>query len=403
MSRPSRVRVKGPLEPYVDGFRQQLAGQGYSPWTATAHMQLMAQVSCWLAAHRLGADALTAASVESFLQDRRASGQARRLSPRGLIPLLDYLRGLGVAPEPTPLVPQSPLGQLLDGFAAYLVAERGLAEATVISYRSVAARFLDGRSPAHGVDLGELTAGEVSAFVAAECGRRRSVGSVNNVVTALRALLRFLHVQGHTATSLATAVPTAPGWRGGGMPRALAAGQVARLLASCDRRTAAGRRDYAILVMLTRLGLRAGEVATLAVDDVDWRAGEILIPGKGNRHELLPLPVDVGQAVADYCQRSRHRGGCRSLFVHVRAPYAALSSSAVSAVVVRACDRAGLPRVGAHRLRHTAATAMRRAGAPLLEIGQVLRHRHVNTTALYAADDRDALATVARRWPGGAA
>ncbi len=402
MNRPSRVRVKGPLEPYVDGFRQQLAGQGYSPWTAIAHMQLMAQVSCWLAAHRLGAGALTAAGVASFLQDRRASGQARRLSPRGLVPLLGYLRGLGVAPEPTPPVPQSPLDQLLEHFAAYLVAERGLAEATVISYRSVAARFLDGRSPAHGVDLGELTAGEVSAFVAAECGRR-SVGSVNNVVTALRALLRFLHVQGHTATSLATAAPTAPGWRGGGMPRALAAGQVARLLASCDRRTAAGRRDYAILVMLTRLGLRAGEVAMLAVDDVDWRAGEILIPGKGNRHELLPLPVDVGQAVADYCQRGRHRGSCRSLFVHVRAPYAALSSSAVSAVVVRACDRAGLPRVGAHRLRHTAATAMRRAGAPLLEIGQVLRHHHAATTALYAADDQDALTAVARRWPGGAA
>ena len=155
--------------------------------------------------------------------------------------------------------------------------------------------------------------------------------------------------------------------------------------------------------MLARLGLRANEVAVLSVDDLNWRAGELTVRGKGNRTDRLPLPVDVGQAIADYCRRGRRTGGCRALFLQVRAPYGALSSTAVSHVVVRACQRAGLPRSGAHRLRHAAAWAMRRAGAPLVEIGQVLRHRYEVTTAGYARDDLDALAAIIRRWPGGVA
>jgi integrase len=246
-----------------------------------------------------------------------------------------------------------------------------------------------------------LTAGEVSSFVLGECGQR-SVGSVKNVVTALRALLRFLHVRGYISSSLVNAVPAAAGWRRQTVARVLRATDVAGLLGSCDRRTAGGRRDYAILVLLVRLGLRAGEVAALTVDDVDWRAGEIHISGKGNRRERLPLPVDVGDAIAGYCRRGRHRGGCRSVFVHGRAPYTALSGGAVGKVVERACDRAGLPRVGAHRLRHAAATAMRRAGAPLSEIGQVLRHAHPATTARYGTVDVGELAAVVRPWPGGA-
>ncbi|MDP3950823.1 tyrosine-type recombinase/integrase, partial [Microbacterium sp.] len=253
-----------------------------------------------------------------------------------------------------------------------------------------------------GLAVGDLAADDVIGFVLAEAGRR-SGGSLNNVTTGLRALLRFLYVQGYTARSLAGVVPTAPGWRDSGLSRAIEPGQVARLLASCDRRTGVGRRDFAILTVLARLGLRAGEVAALGVDDVDWRAGELVVMGKGNRRERLPLPYDVGEAIAGYCRRGRRRGGCRRLFLHARAPYTGLSASGVSEVVARACDRAGLARIGAHRLRHTAATAMRRAGAPLFEIGQALRHRHVATTAHYARDDRDALATVARPWVGGGA
>jgi len=403
MKKSSRVRVTVPLASYAVGFREELAKQGYSPWTAISLVQLMAHLSDWMAAQGLDPAGLSPGSVDLFLTDRRASGQVRRLTPRGLIPLLGYLRGLGVVPQPTPPPGADALEQLLESFAVYLREERGLATGTVCAYRHIAGRFVSGRTVELGTDFGglaTLTAEELGAFIIAECDRR-SAGSLGNVVTALRALLRFLYLEGYTATSLAAGLPTAPGWRGGGSSRALAPDQVRRLLASCDRRTVAGRRDFAILVLLSRLGLRAGEVAALNIDDVDWRAGQILVPGKGNRRALLPLPVDVGQALAGYCRWSRRRGSCRSLFLHVRAPYAALTSSAVSHVVVRACDRAGLPRIRAHRLRHTAASAMRRAGAPLFEIGQVLRHQHVSTTALYARDDQEALRLVARRWPGG--
>jgi integrase/recombinase XerD len=159
----------------------------------------------------------------------------------------------------------------------------------------------------------------------------------------------------------------------------------------------------AILAVLVRLGLRAGEVAAVSVDDLDWRAGEIEVPGKGNRRERLPLPIDVGQAIADYCRRGRRRSACRSLFLHAHAPYVGLTHTGVNQVVARACERAGLPRICAHRLRHSAACAMRAAGAPLLEIGQALRHRDVSVTAHYARDDQAALAVVARPWPAGAA
>lgn len=293
---PSRVRVSGPLEPYADGFRKELARQGYSPSPAAGHLQLMAHLSRWLADRELDPGELTVTYVEQFLQDRRASGRAhRRLTLRGLSPLLGYLRGLG-APQPPP-VADGPVEQLLEEFAGYLTNERGLAERTVRGYRDVAELFLSACSPDPAVDglgvVGNLTASDVIAFVLA-ASARHSAGSLNNVATGLRALLRFLFVHGHTATSLTAAVPTAPGWRDSGIPQAVESGQVARLLASCDRRTAAGRRDYAILTVLARLGLRAGEAAALTVDDVDWRAGEILVHGKGNRRELLPLPVDVG-------------------------------------------------------------------------------------------------------------
>jgi integrase/recombinase XerD len=176
---------------------------------------------------------------------------------------------------------------------------------------------------------------------------------------------------------------------------------VTRLLASCDRRPAIGRRDYAILTVLVRLGLRAGEVAALMLDDINWRAGDLVVVSKGGRRDRLPLPVDVGQAMAAYLQRGRPRGECRHVFVHARAPYCAMRRWAVSHVVMRACRRAGLPELRAHWLRHGAATELQRAGAGLVEIGQVLRHRRTATTTIYASTDPEALIELARPWPRG--
>jgi integrase/recombinase XerD len=216
----------------------------------------------------------------------------------------------------------------------------------------------------------------------------------------LRSLLGFLHLRGLVAGPLAEAVPSTASWRLSGLPRALEPERLDALLASCDRDTATGRRDYAVLVMLARLGLRAGEVAALGLEDVDWRAGELRIAGKGRRVERLPLPADVGEAIVAYLRDGRPAAALdRSLIVRVRAPHHGLSTGGITQIVFAAAARAGLGPLHSHRLRHTAATQMLRAGASLEEIGQVLRHRQVLRTAIYAKVDRDALGQLARPWP----
>lgn len=402
MGKPSEVRVTGPLTAHADGFRAELIGQGYTPLSARNQLWVMAHLSRWLESKELEPAELTPVRVEEFLHTRRSEGYTHWLSERGVAPLLDYLRRLEVAPRPAETVDESPLDVFLASYRSYLVRERGLTETTIYRYQRVARLFLAARSDSIAVHLENLTAAEIAEFVLREC-RRGSVAYASHVVTALRSLLRFLHLEGTLARPLVSAVPAVARWRGSSLPRALDPSQVARLLKSCDRRRAVGRRDYAILTLLVRLGLRVGEVAALGLDDIDWRAGDIVIRGKGRRQERLPLPADVGETVAAYLRRGRARIDCRALFLRARAPHGAMSAGAVRSVVRTACDRAGVPRVGAHRLRHTAATAMLRAGAPLEEIGQVLRHRNLATTAIYAKVDRDALRTIAQSWPGGAA
>jgi integrase/recombinase XerD len=220
-------------------------------------------------------------------------------------------------------------------------------------------------------------------------------------VTALRSLLGFMHLEGLIAEPLVGAVPSSASWRLSGLPRALEPGQVGALLTCCDRGTVVGRRDLAVLTMLVRLGLRAGEVAALNLEDIDWRAGELVVVGKGRRSERLPLPVDVGEAISGYLRDGRPSSALdRALFVRVKAPHQRLTTGGITQVVVSAARRAGLGQIHAHRLRHTAATSMLRAGAPLREIGQVLRHREQLSTAIYAKVDRAALRSLAQPWPG---
>jgi site-specific recombinase XerD len=205
------------------------------------------------------------------------------------------------------------------------------------------------------------------------------------------------------AVSLTNAVPKVANRRAG-LPRALDPGQVKALLDSCDTSSVAGRRDYAMMLLLARLGLRAGEVAGLRLEDLDWRPGQLRVRGKGNRRDLLPLPVEVGQAVVDYLREGRPAAAQdRCVFIRLKAPHRALSGTGVTQAVAAAGQRAGLGTIYAHRLRHSAATAMLAAGAPLAEIGQVLRHRRALTTAIYAKVDTEALRALARPWPGGVA
>lgn len=287
---------------------------------------------------------------------------------------------------------------MLADYGRYLLVERGLCQHTVLdAYGPVARLFLTDREGPDGLEFGRLCAADVSAFLARECPSR-SVSGARDLVCALRSLLRFLHLAGLIEAPLVWAVPSVADLRDRTLPRGLEPAAVKKLLANCDRRTLIGRRDYAILLLLARLGLRAGEVAAIQLEDVDWRAGLLLVRGKGSRQDLLPVPVDVGEAMVSYLRR-RPRCECRALFVRVTAPRRELDRSTIGWVVRAACDRAGLPRVGAHRLRHTAATQMLRQGASLAEIGQVLRHREQKTTAIYAKVDRKALRALARPWP----
>lgn len=399
MKDPLRVRLSGPLREFGQGFVGELERQGYSPLGATLQVRLMARVSSWMQAESLVPWELSDEVVGRFLAERRATGHRDYVTARAIAPLFAYLRELGVVPSASPTQPSTRAEMLGERFRGYLTVERGLAKSTVIGYVDAVKPFLAGLDE-DGLDLGELTAGRVTAFVVARCpGQSR--GAAKMTVTALRSLLGFLHVEGLIAGSLVGAVPSAASWRLSGLPRFLEAGQAQALLESCDPQTATGRRDLAILTLLMRLGLRAGEVAGLRLEDLDWRAGELVVVGKGRRSERLPLPVDVGEAIIEYLRDGRPGSALdRTVFIRVKAPHQRLTTGGITQVVVAAGRRAGLGQIHAHRLRHTAATSMLRAGAPLHEIGQVLRHREPLSTAIYAKVDRASLSSLSRPWPG---
>jgi site-specific recombinase XerD len=396
-SAPERVLVSGPLARFADGFREHLAEKGYTLRTKRELLQLLAHLSRWMEVQELEVGALTSAVSERFILERRAQGYRSSISLRSPSRVLGYLESVGALPVDEPVL--SPLDELLGAYARYLREERGLDERTVAGYVGIARQFLAERPESIEDRLAGLSGGEINAFVLRE-SRRVRPRTAETVVCALRALLRFLHVTGWIATPLATGVPSVP-QRREDLPRELPAGQVELLLTSCDRSTPVGCRDYAILILLARLGLRAGEVAGLRFEDVDWRASEIVIRGKRSRTDRLPLPHDVGDALADYLCRARPSGFGRTVFLRAKAPVDGLSGDGVSEVVVSACKRAGIPPVRAHRLRHTIATEMLRRGAGLGEIGQVLRHQSLEVTAVYAKVDRRALSRLALPWPGG--
>jgi integrase/recombinase XerD len=399
--RATRVRVVGPLARYADGFAAVLAQRGYAPSSAAGQLQLMAHVSRWLVQRGLAGDDLTPTVVEQFLQTRRAAGYGQWLSVRGMAPLLAYLRRVGIAPVPPPVLAKTPVETLLAAYRVFLVEERGLAASTAGSYLCVAQQFVSHCGVLDHGDLSGLSAVQVSEFVLANC-QEPNAGSATNLVVGLRALLRYLSWSaGITATGLAGAVPSAASWPATTLPAPISPGDARRLLHACDRRTTVGRRDFAVLTLMLRLGLRVSEVAALELGDVDWRHGEILVRGKGCRQERLPLPADVGEAVAGWLHRGRPQSSCTRVFTTLLAPDGALTGKAVSAIVARAAGRCRV-QASAHRLRHTAASDLLRAGASLPEVGQVLRQTSILNTARYAKIDHAKLAAVALPWPGGA-
>src|SRR5712692_959085 len=321
MNKVARARVVGPLATYADGFRSELARLGYTQGSAENHVWVMAHLSRWLASDGLEAGQLESVRVEQFRSALRASGQKRVPNKRALAPLLSWLRKQHVVPPATSTTVVSAVDELLDDYRHWLVDERGLAARTVGRYESTARRFLLERSltPGRRTGVEGLSGVEVTAFLLGECSRV-SIGSAKGRVAELRSLLRFLYVEGLTATALATAVPPVAGWHDTGLPATLAGSEVRALLATCDRAHPIGLRDFAIITLLARLGLRAAEVAGLKLGDVDWRAGEIVIRGKGRRNDRLPRPADVGEALVAYLTGGRPPVEARTLFLTCRAP-----------------------------------------------------------------------------------
>ncbi len=286
-------------------------------------------------------------------------------------------------------------------FGGWLDRQRGLAPVTVHNYCGHAERFLAALPELTPVSVSLLDAGAVTGFMVEYC-RDRNTNSAKSMARSVRSFLRFAHATGRTSTALWGAVPSSSGWHLASLPKAVAATDLEQLLtvASGLRFTATGRRDYAILLLLARLGLRRGEVANLSLDDINWRAGELTVVGKGDRVERLPLPAEPGEAIVAWLSDGRPACEARAVFTTLRPPGQPLSSGAVGHVVAAASQRAGLGRIGAHRLRHTLASAMLRSGASLPEVGQVLRHRSARSTAIYAKVDEVALRPLARSWPG---
>lgn len=398
MVKVMRSIVRGPLAPYVAGLAAELLERGYTRNSAEQHICFVAHLDRWLLAEGLGVGDLNESTIRRYLAERRAAGYVLYRSPKAMVPLLAFLAPLGVLPpEPVPCLDS--LGELVGRYRDYLLSERGLSPGTVAGYVHLAGPFLASRFHGDQLDLAGMTAADVFEFVLASCPGR-ATGSAKLIVTVTRSVLDWLHRTGIVEVSLAAAVPSVAGWKLAGLPQALTPAQLRALLGSCDRRTPTGRRDYAIVLLLARLGLRSGEVARLGLDDIDWHTGELRVIGKGNRGESLPLPADVGAAITAYLRRGRPASAeGRSVFVRVHAPHRALTTGGVGNVVNAAGQRAGLGHVHAHQLRHSAATAMLRAGSPLAEVGQVLRHRMPLTTAIYAKVDQNALAVLARPWP----
>ena len=393
--------VSGPLAPYAAEYRRWLVARGFAPPGIPKRVWQFDHISRWLEREGLSADRLTSDGVEQFVAARRAAGYATWISPLSVRLPLEFLRAVGVVPAATAAV-DGPVERLLADYRRYLAHERGLTRGTIDGYERVARLFLDERERTGGLDLEKLGTADVTGFLVRECSKRNVAGA-RKLVGCLRPLLRYLHVVGLISMPLRWAVPGVADLRDRSLPRGLEPAVVKKLLESCDRRRTVGRRDYAVLLLLVRLGLRAGEVAALTLDDVDWRRGEIVVRGKGGRFDRLPVPVDVGRALGLYLRCRRPGERSRAMFLKVQAPAGPLNSEGVKGVVRRACRRAEVESVGPHRLRHTAATAMLREGASLPEIAQVLRHQELRTTAQYAKVDRARLRALALPWPGGAA
>lgn len=382
----------------LSGFGLHLRDLGYSKSAAKKQLQLVRQFMSWLADRHKSLSSFGSDDAEAFFALRREQGRSNLLTPLSLAPLLAYLREIGREPEPPPSAPARPLEVFLGAYRHFLLHERGVVEGTARFYCHVASLFAAERVCPDGLSWAGLRAAQVTSFVRRACAGR-SLSSSRQVVSALRCLLRYLRLLGLIELELDEAVLSVAG-ASPALPRGISADDAQALLSTCDRRRASGKRDFAMLMLLCRLGLRGGEVIGLCLEDIDWRAGEIEVLRKGGVRHRLPLFHDVGEALADYLERARPTVSCRQVFVRSAAPIGPLTATgSLRSLLERACRAAGIAYVNPHRLRHSLASEMLRHGVGLSDIGQVLGHRSSRATSIYARVDVDALSGLSRPWP----
>jgi len=385
--------LSGPLRPHIDAFAGQLQELGYASSTRREKLGVVVDFNRWLQRREL-----LAADVDEQIVVKYLGRRHRRSDPATLRDLLGMLREAAVIPPaPARAGDETQRQRIEREFEQYLVEERGLSQATLKNSLPFVRSFLVHRFGASPIVMDDVRAPDVTRFL---LRKLRTVGPsrAKLMVGALRSFFRFLRWRGDIAIDLASSVPKVADWRLSALPKSLQADEVERLIGSCRRGTVTGQRDYTLLLLLARLGLRAGEVVALTLDDIDWEAG-----GKGGREDRLPIPREVGQAMATYLRQGRPPDcSTRRFFVRRKAPRRGFASSvAVCTIVKRALERAGIAssRKGAHLLRHSLATEMLRKGGSLAEIGEILRHRSVDTTAIYAKVDLTALQALAQPWP----
>jgi site-specific recombinase XerD len=393
----------GPLGPYIESYEAEMRGEGYAQHTREVQIRLIADFGCWLAKRGIQAQNITSELFRPYLRARARHRRPTRNDLSALQRLLELLRRQGVvAVVASPVA--TPAECLQREFRLYLRQERALAATTQAAYTAFVSEFLTERFGAGPVDLSRLCAANITRFVRRRASTIQSK-RVQLMTTALRSFLRFARYRGDIEKDLAACIPAVANWKQSTVPRALPPDQVEQVLDSVDRKTTIGRRDYAILLLLARLGLRAGEIKALTLEDLDWQEGLITVRGKAGRFSQLPLPRDVGAAIADYLQHGRSTASSRCVFLRAKAPAGGFRGQCgIGSIVRHRLERAGIdsPRKGAHQFRHALACQMLKQGASLSEIGELLRHRSPQTTAIYAKVDLDSLAALALSWPGGA-
>lgn len=388
--------------PYLDSFVSHTGALGYPKKTVRRQCWVLRDLGKWMEQNRLGVDDLEDDVIKRYVEERGERGTLIGACGGGTARIfLGHLREKGVVPTPVPVPDQSELAKLTVQYSEYLEDERGLAAITINSYVKIVRRFLVERFGDGPLRLCNFQPTDVSDFIL-NASQAYSPKQVQLFTTVLRSFFRFLLMRGEITVNLANVVPTARNWRQSSIPQYLSEDDVRRMLDTCDRSNANGRRDYAILLLLARLGLRACEIPRLEIDDIHWRAGEIMIRGKGKRHDHLPLLSEVGEALVDYIRQGRPHCSTRRVFIRSRPPYRPIAQKGTVTTLVRtAMRRAGLkPEVGGPRLlRHSLATGLLRNGATMEEIGQVLRHWSANTTEIYAKVDFASLGQLAQPWP----